>query len=74
MSGNFGMGDLPDSYNLVVNTNHPLIAEKLLKMRKEEKKQEFTEYLYNLALLNQNMLKGEGLTSFITRSLEFLKN
>ncbi len=74
MSGNMGMGDFPDSYNLVVNTNHPLIAEKLLKMRKEEKKQEFTEYLYNLALLNQNMLKGAGLTSFITKSLEFLKN
>ncbi len=67
------MDAFPDSYNVVVNTNHPLIAEKLLKMRSEDKKTEFVRHLYNLALLNQGMLKGEDLTKFINRSIEFLK-
>ncbi|MCP3928530.1 MAG: molecular chaperone HtpG [Bacteroidetes bacterium] len=66
-------GELPDSYNLVVNTNHPLVAEKLLNMEKEEEKGELAQYLFNLARLNQNMLKGEELTTFIQKSLEFLK-
>ncbi len=71
--GGMNFGDLPESYNLVVNTNHPLIAEKLLKMKKGEKKQRFVKYLYNLALLNQSMLKGADLTTFVNESLEFLK-
>jgi molecular chaperone HtpG len=72
MSGNQGFGNFPESYNVVVNTNSPLIAEKLLKMRKEEKKTEFVSYLFNLALLNQGMLKGAELSNFINKSLEHL--
>ncbi len=70
-----GMGAdaFPDSFNVVVNSNHPLIAEKLVKMRSAEKKDEFVGHLYNLALLNQGMLKGADLTSFINKSIEFLK-
>jgi molecular chaperone HtpG len=70
-----GMGNdaFPDSYNVVVNTNHELIADKLLKMRSEDKKEDFVSHLYNLALLNQGMLKGPGLTNFINKSIEFLK-
>ena len=45
-------GNMPDSYNLVVNTTHPLVAEKLLKMRNQEKKEDFVDHLTNLALLN----------------------
>lgn len=67
------MNMFPDSHNVVVNTNHPLIAEKLLKMKSEEKKADFAAYLHDLALLNQNMLKGEELTRFIQRSIEFVK-
>lgn len=66
-------GAFPDSYNVVVNTNHNLVAEKLLKMRSEDKKEEFVSHLYNLALLNQGMLKGAELTDFINKSIEFLK-
>jgi len=66
-------GAFPDNYNVVVNANHSLVAEKLLKMRSEEKKEEFVEHLYNLALLNQGMLKGAELTKFINKSVEFLK-
>ncbi len=69
-----GLGDLPDSLNVIVNTNHPIIGEKLLKMRKAEKKEDFAYYLYNLALLNQGILKGEDLTRFVNKSLEFLNS
>ena len=33
----------------------------------------FVKHLYNLALLNQGMLKGSDLTSFINKSIEFLQ-
>lgn len=67
-----GTGDMPDAYNLVINTNHPIIAEKLLRMRGQEKKEKFASYLFDLARLNQNMLKGEEMASFIKKSLEFV--
>lgn len=67
------MDAFPDMFNVVVNTNHPLLANKLLKMRSEEKKENLVQYLYDLALLNQNMLKGADLTAFVNRSLDFLK-
>ncbi len=71
MQGN-AFGGFPDSYNVVVNTNHPLVAEKILNGKEEEQK-DLAKYLYDLALLNQNMLKGPDLTKFITKSLEFVK-
>ena len=67
------MGMLPDSHNVVINTNHNLIAGKLLKMKAGEKKNRFANYLHSLAMLNQNMLKGEELSSFIEDSIEFMK-
>lgn len=135
--GNMGFyGELPDSYNLVVNANHPLVkkvidgkeaavtenikplktqieslekeleaVEKTVKDKKDdeidqatkdkrsdlEKKIEETrkqkeEILLNygkgndlvkqmidLALLSNNMLKGEDLTKFIRRSVDMIK-
>ncbi len=69
-----GMGQgMPEMYNVVINTNHPLIASKLMKMRSEEKKEHLVGYLYDLARLNHNMLKGADLTAFVGRSLDFLK-
>jgi len=66
-------GDMPESHNVVINTNHALVAEKMLNMKGKEKKERFAKYLYNLARLNQNMLKGEDLNAFIKTSIEFLK-
>lgn len=66
------MNMFPDSHNVVINTNHPLVADRLLKMKNADKKASFANYLHDLALLNQNMLHGEQLTAFIDRSLEFL--
>jgi len=68
-----GMGNFPDSYNVVVNTNNPLVADKLLKLEGEEKAN-LAKYLIDLAKLNQNMLKGADLTAFINKSLSFVKN
>ncbi|MEN0002863.1 MAG: molecular chaperone HtpG [Bacteroidota bacterium] len=66
-------GDFPDSYNVVVNSNHPVIAQKLLKLDAEEEQKDLAQYLFDLARLNQNMLKGSELTAFIDRSLNFVK-
>jgi len=65
------MSHTPDSYNVVVNTNHPLITERLLKAKK--KQGDLAKHLYNLALLNQGMLRGTELSDFINKSIEFLK-
>lgn len=72
LQGMGGKGAFPEIYNVVVNTNHPMVAEKLLKMRSEEKKEKFASYLYDLARLNQHMLKGEEMSLFIKKSLEFV--
>jgi len=64
---------MPEMYNVIINSNHVLISDKLNKMRNEEKKSDFAQYLYQLALLNQGMLKGEGLSKFVEKSIEFLK-
>jgi molecular chaperone HtpG len=66
-------GDFPDAYNVVVNANHPLIAQKLVNLEKEEEKTDLAQYLFDLARLNQNMLKGSELTAFIKKSLNFVK-
>ncbi len=71
LQGN-SFGDFPDTFNIVINTNHPLVADKLLKMKSAEKKTKFANYLYNLALLNQNKLKGEEMSKFINQSIEFM--
>ncbi len=66
-------GEWPDSFNVVVNTNHPLVSGKLVEEKNEAAKTELAIYLYELALLNQGMLKGSALTTFINKSLGFLK-
>ncbi len=136
MSGMAFYGDMPDSYNLVVNVSHPLVkkvlndeqkaigkeieairAEKAplndekvkLEKEKEGKKEEeipqelkdkleevgkkitdvnnketeklkafgkdskLTKQLVDLALLANNMLKGEDLNVFVSRSIELIK-
>jgi molecular chaperone HtpG len=66
-----GMGDFPDMYNVVVNTNHPLIAQKLVSEPEADQKI-LAQYLYDLALLQQGMLRGEALTYFINKTLSTL--
>lgn len=66
------MGNMPEMFNVVVNTNHPIVSSKLLNAENEAEQSEVAKYLYNLALLNQGMLKGADLTTFINKSLGFL--
>lgn len=65
------MGNMPDMYNLVVNTNHPLIS-KILNESDEEMQNNTVKQLTDLALLSQNLLKGEALTEFIKRSIQII--
>jgi len=64
------MGGFPESYNFVVNTNHPMM-EKILKKQIENRKK-LVNQLHDLALLQQNMLSGSGLTDFIKRSMDLM--
>ena len=66
------MGDMPDSYNLVANANHPVFSN-LLEEKEEAGQDGVVKQLYDLALLSQNLLKGEKLTEFIKRSVEIIK-
>ena len=67
------MGAMPDSMTLVVNTNHPLIADKLLTINDLQEKDNFAHYLYDLAQISQGTLKGADLTAFVKRSLAYVK-
>lgn len=74
MGGN-GMNwyaNMPDEVTLTVNTNHP-IYRQVLEEKDEERRGDTVHNLADLALLSQGMLKGEQLTSFITRSVEMME-
>ena len=64
-------GEMPESYNLVVNVNHPLI-EQVLNESDADKQKQLVHQLTDLALLANGLLKGEALTEFVKRSTEYL--
>ena len=66
------MGNMPDMYNMVVNINHPLIGQ-ILNDADESNQNKTVKQLTDLALLSQNLLKGEALTEFIKRSVDIIK-
>ena len=70
--GMFGMGGMPEMYNLVVNTNHELVGE-ILNTKTKKKKERLVNQALDLARLSKNLLKGEELTAFIKRSYEMIK-
>jgi len=70
--GMFGMGNMPEMYNLVVNTNHDLISE-ILNTKTKKKQSRLINQSLDLARLSQGLLKGEELTSFIKRSYDMIK-
>jgi molecular chaperone HtpG len=72
MGGNAMFGSMPEVYNLMVNSNHPLV-EAILKEKDEDKKKALAKQSSDLALLAQGMLKGQDLTTFIQRSVEMIK-
>jgi len=69
--GMMGMGNFPEMYNLVVNTNSDLM-QKILKAK--TKRGEYINQALDLARLSQNLLQGKEMTNFIKRSYELMNN
>ncbi|THV57748.1 molecular chaperone HtpG [Flagellimonas alvinocaridis] len=70
--GIFGMGNMPDMYNLIVNTNHELVSE-ILNTKTDKKRERLINQSLDLARLSKGLLKGEELTKFISRSYDMIK-
>ncbi|UMY67230.1 MULTISPECIES: molecular chaperone HtpG [unclassified Flavobacterium] len=70
--GMFGMGNFPDMYNLVVNTNSDL-ATTILSTEDETVREGLVKQALDLAKIAQGLLKGEELTAFVKRSFELIK-
>jgi molecular chaperone HtpG len=65
-------GNMPDEVTLTVNGNHP-IYQGLLKEDDKSRQEKQVRNLADLALLSQGLLKGNGLTEFINRSVELMQ-
>ncbi len=70
--GMFGMSNMPEMYNLIVNTNSDLVNE-ILNTKTAKKKERLINQSLDLARLSKGLLKGEELTNFIKRSYEIIK-
>ena len=73
ISGSMGgfYANMPDEVTLTVNGNHP-IYQTILKQDDKTRQEKLVHNLADLALLSQGLLKGNGLTSFISRSVELM--
>ena len=69
--GMMGMGNFPEMYNLVVNTNSDLM-DKILKAK--GKRAEYVNQALDVARLSQNLLQGKEMTEFIKRSYDLMKS
>ena len=73
-------GEMPDSYQVVLNVQHPHIKELISASETEEKEALIArisadnklKQMVDLALLASGMLKGEALNSFVKRSFEMI--
>ncbi|RLJ64502.1 molecular chaperone HtpG [Lacinutrix venerupis] len=65
-------GNMPEIYNLVVNTNSELVGEILNTKTKKKQERLITQSL-DLARLSQGLLKGKELSDFVKRSYEMIK-
>jgi molecular chaperone HtpG len=70
--GMFGMGNFPEMYNLVVNTNSNLAAT-ILNTNDKSAQESLVKQALDLAKISQGLLKGEELTAFVKRSFELIK-
>ena len=70
--GMFGMGNFPEMYNLVVNTNSDL-ATTILNTSDKSAQESLVRQALDLAKISQGLLKGQELTAFVKRSFELIK-
>jgi molecular chaperone HtpG len=70
--GGFMGQNMPDMYNLVINTNHPLASE-ILETKTDRKREKLIRQALDLAKLSKGVLKGADLSAFIKRSVDLIK-
>jgi molecular chaperone HtpG len=70
--GMFGMGNMPEMFNLTVNTNSELVGQ-ILGTKTKKKQSRLISQSLDLAKLSHGLLKGEELTNFIKRSYDIIK-
>ncbi len=74
-------GEMPDTYQVVLNTQHPSIKDLIDASEEKDKDQLVKEttddgrlkQMIDLALLSGGMLKGEALNNFVKRSFDMIK-
>lgn len=72
MGGGMGFyGNMPDSYKIAVNGNHPLIG-RIISAENEDEKANLAKQAIDLALLSQGLLTGADLTEFVKRSIKLI--
>jgi Molecular chaperone, HSP90 family len=73
-------GEMPDTYQVVLNVQHPLIKELIAGSEGKEKEEFIAQatadtrlkQMVDLALLSNGMLKGEALSNFVKRSFDLI--
>ena len=70
--GMFGAGNMPEMYNLVINTNSEIISS-IVNTKTKKKQERLINQSLDLAKLSHGLLKGKELTNFISRSFEIIK-
>lgn len=64
-------GSIPESYNIIVNMQNPLVA-RIWNDRAVEGDNDLLRQVVDLALLSNGMLKGKDLSDFVARSEKLL--
>jgi molecular chaperone HtpG len=71
MGGGGFYGAFPETYNMVVNSNHDKVLN-ILETKTKKSQERKIKQLTDIALLSQGMLKGEALNAFIERSIDLV--
>lgn len=66
------MSMFPDSYQVIVNANNPVVKTQILSHEDEAVRTENATHLYQLALLSQQLLTGADLKAFVDRSVKMM--
>lgn len=66
------MSMFPDSYQVVVNANNPVVKAQILSQEDETVRADNATHLYQLALLSQQLLTGADLKAFVDRSMKMM--
>ena len=65
-------GSIPQSYNVIVNMQNPVVAKIWEARGAENKEEDLLHQVVDLALLSNGMLKGKALADFVERSARLL--